>query len=42
MITIYGFGPAMGLPNPSRFVVKAGMLLKAAGLHYRMATSCRR
>lgn len=36
MITLYGFGPAYGLPDPSPFVIKVEMLLKMAGLDYRM------
>jgi glutathione S-transferase len=35
MITLYTFGPAFGLPDPSPFVVKAELLLKMAGLAYR-------
>lgn len=35
MITLYTFGPAFGLPDPSPFVTKAEMLLKLAGLEYR-------
>ena len=35
MITLYAFGPALGLPDPSPFVMKAEMLLKLAGLEYR-------
>lgn len=34
MITLYGFGPAFGLPDPSPFVTKAEVLLKMAGLPY--------
>ncbi len=34
MITLYTFGPAFGLPDPSPFVMKAMMLLKLAGLDY--------
>jgi glutathione S-transferase len=34
MITLYTFGPAFGLPDPSPFVTKAEMLLKLAGLTY--------
>ena len=34
MITLYTFGPAFGLPDPSPFVTKAEMLLKMAGLPY--------
>ena len=35
MITLYAFGPAFGLPDPSPFVMKAEMLLKLAGQEYR-------
>jgi glutathione S-transferase len=35
MITLYGFGPQFGLPDPSPFVTKAEMLLKMANLPYR-------
>jgi hypothetical protein len=34
MITLKGFGPAFGLPDPSPFVTKVEMLLKMAGLPY--------
>ncbi len=34
MITLYGFGPAMGLPEISPFVTKAHILLRMAGLPY--------
>ena len=34
MITLYGFGPGLGMADPSPFVVKAMMLLKLAGLDY--------
>jgi hypothetical protein len=34
MITLYAFGPAFGLPDPSPFVTKAEVLLKMAGLAY--------
>ncbi|NVO13934.1 MAG: glutathione S-transferase family protein [Rhodoplanes sp.] len=37
MITLYGFGPAFGLPDPSPFVTKAETLLKMAGVPYRTA-----
>jgi glutathione S-transferase len=39
MITLYTFGPAFGLPDPSPFVMKAEMLLKLAGLPYRTDTT---
>lgn len=35
MITLYAFGPAFGLPDPSPFVMKVEVLLKMAGLEYR-------
>lgn len=35
MITLYTFGPAFGLPDPSPFVTKTEVLLKMAGLDYR-------
>jgi glutathione S-transferase len=38
MITLYAFGPAFGLPDPSPFVTKAEVLLKMAGLTYRTDT----
>ncbi len=38
MITLYTFGPAFGLPDPSPFVMKAEVLLKMAGLVYRTDT----
>jgi glutathione S-transferase len=38
MITLYTFGPAFGLPDPSPFVLKAEILLKMAGLPYHAAT----
>src|SRR5271165_1335916 len=34
MITLYGFGPAMGLPEISPFVTKAHILLRMAGIPY--------
>lgn len=39
MITLYTFGPAFGLPDPSPFVTKAEVLLKMAGLSYRTDTT---
>jgi glutathione S-transferase len=39
MITLYTFGRQFGLPDPSPFVNKAEMLLKLAGLEYRMDTT---
>jgi len=38
LITLYAFGPAFGLPDPSPFVVKAMVLLKMAGLPYQTDT----
>jgi glutathione S-transferase len=38
MITLYGFGPAFGLPDPSPFVTKVEVLLKMSGLPYRLDT----
>src|SRR5262245_4490917 len=38
MITLEGFGPGFGLPDPSPFVTKAEMLLKMAGLPYAVDT----
>jgi glutathione S-transferase len=38
MITLYTFGPAFGLPDPSPFVAKADVLLKMAALPYRTDT----
>jgi len=38
VITLYAFGPAFGLPDPSPFVTKAEMLLKLARLAYRVDT----
>jgi glutathione S-transferase len=36
VITLYTFGPGLGLPDPSPFVMKAEMLLKIAGLQHRI------
>src|SRR4051794_27366484 len=38
MITLYAFGPAFGLPDPSPFVTKAEVLLKMAGQPFRIDT----
>lgn len=38
MITLHGFGPSFGLPDPSPFVMKAEMLLKLSGLPYQVVT----
>ena|SRR5258706_4111556 len=35
MITLYGSGPAFGLPDPSPFVMKTDVQLKMSGLPYR-------
>ena len=35
MITLYNFGPAFGLPDPSPFVMKVEILLKMSKLPYR-------
>ncbi len=35
MITLFTFGPAFGLPDPSPFVTKAEVLLKLAGVAYQ-------
>jgi glutathione S-transferase len=37
MITLFNFGPAFGLTDPSPFVGKAETLLRLAGLPYRTA-----
>jgi glutathione S-transferase len=34
MITLFGFGPAFGLPDPSPFVTKTEVQLQMAGLSY--------
>jgi glutathione S-transferase len=38
MITLFTFGPAFGLPDPSPFVMKGEMLLKLAKLPYQVNT----
>jgi glutathione S-transferase len=38
MITLYTFGPAFGLPDPSPFVTKVEVLLKMSGHPYRTQT----
>lgn len=38
MITLYTFGPAWGLPDPSPFVTKVMVLLKLAGLPFETDT----
>ena len=35
MITLFGFGPAFGLPDPSPFVMKTEVQLKMADLAFR-------
>ena len=35
MITLFGFGPLFGLPDPSPFVMKTEVQLKMSGLPYR-------
>lgn len=35
MLTLFGFGPAFGLPDPSPFVMKTDVLLKMANVPYR-------
>ncbi|HWA29734.1 MAG TPA: glutathione S-transferase family protein [Rhizomicrobium sp.] len=35
MLTLFGFGPAFGLPDPSPFVMKTEIHLKMAGVPYR-------
>jgi glutathione S-transferase len=35
MITLFGFGPAFGLPDPSPFVMKTEVQLKMAGLAFK-------
>src|SRR5216683_1089280 len=37
MITLFVFGPAFGLPDPSPFVMKSDVQLKMSGLPYRTA-----
>jgi len=39
MMTLYAFGPALGLPDPSPFVMKVEVLLKMAALPYRTDTT---
>jgi glutathione S-transferase len=36
MITLYGFGPLFGLPDPSPFVLKTLTQLKMSGLPFRL------
>jgi glutathione S-transferase len=35
MITLYGFGPGFGLPDPSPFVMKSAVQLRMAGVPYK-------
>lgn len=43
MITLYGFGPAFGLPDPSPFCIKADILLQLSGRPFmRIAGSLRK
>jgi glutathione S-transferase len=35
MLTLFGFGPAFGLPDPSPFVMKSEVQLKMAGVPYK-------
>jgi glutathione S-transferase len=37
MLTLYGFGPTFGLPDPSPFTLKTEVQLKMAGVPYRFA-----
>ncbi len=37
MLTLFAFGPAFGLPDPSPFVMKTEVQLKMAGVPYRTA-----
>jgi glutathione S-transferase len=39
MITLYGFGPAFGVPDASPFVMKTEVQLKMSGLPYRFERS---
>jgi glutathione S-transferase len=39
LITLYSFGPAFDLPDPSPFVMKAELLLRMASLPFRTDTS---
>lgn len=39
MITVYTFGPAFGLPDPSSFVTKTLVQLKMSGLSFKESTS---
>ncbi|MEL6748130.1 MAG: glutathione S-transferase family protein [Pseudomonadota bacterium] len=39
MRTLYTFGPAMGLPDPSPFCMKAMLLLKMADLEFQIQTA---
>jgi glutathione S-transferase len=39
MITLYGFGPTLGMPDGSPYVMKAEVLLRMAGLGYSKNTA---
>ncbi|HZZ89997.1 MAG TPA: glutathione S-transferase family protein [Caulobacteraceae bacterium] len=41
MITLYGFGPMFGLPDPSPFVLKTLTQLKMSGLPFRLEKAAR-
>jgi glutathione S-transferase len=41
MITLYGFGPMFGLPDPSPFVLKTLTQLKMSGLPFRLEQATR-
>ncbi|MEJ0066745.1 MAG: glutathione S-transferase family protein [Caulobacteraceae bacterium] len=41
MITLYGFGPMFGLPDPSPFVLKTLTQLKMSGLPFRLERAAR-